>query len=285
MRFAICNELLDDRPLDDAFRLIAETGYQAVELAPYTLTDASGTVSPERVEDVRRLLSRYSLGVTGLHWLLAGTIDLHVGAAEPDRRQRTLSHLRMLTRLCSDLGGRVLVFGSPAQRSTPPGATQADTLARATEVFADWGETARELGMTVCLEALPTAETDLLNTTQQVIDVVRCIDSPAVRMVLDVKSMSDERHPVPQLIQLAAPYFTYFQANDANRGGPGFGSTDFVPIFQALSEVGYDGDVSVEAFDKSPGPETVARKSLAYLRESAQQAARTTITTDEGTAP
>ncbi|GGT00306.1 sugar phosphate isomerase/epimerase family protein [Streptomyces chromofuscus] len=278
MRFAICNELLDDRPLDEAFRFIAETGYAAVELAPYTIAEPDGTVAPERLKEVKRLADRYGLAFTGLHWLLTGTRDLHVGAAEPERRHRTLEYLRMLTRLCADLGGQVLVFGSPAQRSTPPGVSRADNVARAVDMFADWGETAREHGVTVCLESLPVTETDVLNTTQEVIDVVRAIDSPAVRMVLDVKSMSAEQRPIPQLIELAAPYFTYFQANDANRGGPGFGTTDFVPVFQALAAVGYDGDVSVEAFDRTPGATTVARRSLAYLRSCERRAARTNAT-------
>ncbi|MEU0228484.1 sugar phosphate isomerase/epimerase [Streptomyces sp. NPDC006284] len=284
MRFALCNELLDDRPLDDAFRFIAETGYEAVELAPYTIAESDGTVTPERAAEAARLAARYGLDFTGLHWLLAGTRDLHVGAADPERRRRTLDHLTHLTRLCADLGGRVLVFGSPGQRSTPPGTLPEENLARAVDTFATWGRTAAELGVTVCLEALPVAETDMLNTTQEVVDVVRAIDSPAVRMVLDVKSMSDERVPIPRLVELAAPHLAYFQANDANRGGPGFGTTDFVPVFQALAAVGYDGDMSVEAFDATPGAETVARRSLTYLRDCAVRAARGDATPDEGAA-
>ncbi|MBI3468223.1 MAG: sugar phosphate isomerase/epimerase, partial [Planctomycetes bacterium] len=46
-----------------------------------------------------------------------------------------------------------------------------------------------------------------------------------------------------------------------------FGETDFIPIFQALRDADYDRWVSVEVFDYKPDPETIAKRSVEYMRE------------------
>ena len=64
------------------------------------------------------------------------------------------------------------------------------------------------------------------------------------------------------------------QANDANRGGPGFGDTDFVPIFSALAEVGYDGLMVVEAFGLALPEISAATKIWRRMYQSEEQLAR-----------
>ena len=42
---------------------------------------------------------------------------------------------------------------------------------------------------------------------------------------------------------------------------------DFTPIAAALKETDYAGYISVEVFDYTPDPETIATQSLAYLKQ------------------
>ena len=95
------------------------------------------------------------------------------------------------------------------------------------------------------------------------------LGSKAGWLHLDVRAMSSETTAVPELIRRNASRIGHFHANDPNKRGPGFGQVDFVPIFQALKDIDYQGWVSVEVFDYSPDPETIARESLRYMRDCA----------------
>jgi D-psicose/D-tagatose/L-ribulose 3-epimerase len=268
LRLAICNELFEGWPLAEAFRFVAGVGYEAVEIAPYTLGGTPDELSARRRAEIRALAGDNGLAITGLHWLLAGARGVHAAAADAETSRRTLAYLRELTELCADLGGRVLVFGSPAQRSTPAGTDPAAARGRIADTLRAWSGAASDCGVTICLEALPAAETDQITTTAEAVAMVEEIGSPALRLVLDVKSMSADGTPIPDQIRLAAPHLAYVQANDASRRGPGLGDTDFVPILRALAGVGYRGDVSVEALDRGPDPVTVARTGYACLRSA-----------------
>jgi sugar phosphate isomerase/epimerase len=97
---------------------------------------------------------------------------------------------------------------------------------------------------------------------------VRGQSSPNFKVILDVRAMTSEAKPIPQIIRESRGEFAYVHANDANMKGPGFGDVDFRPIAAALREVGYDGTVSVEVFKFDEGPEVIATRSLEYLRRT-----------------
>ncbi len=116
-RLAICNETFGDWPLERALELSAELGYTGWEVAPFMLnTDARQITSAQRTQ-YRRAVESAGLQVIGLHWLLAKTTGFHLTTADQDVRKRTADYFRALVELCADLGGQVMVLGSPLQRN------------------------------------------------------------------------------------------------------------------------------------------------------------------------
>ncbi len=267
MRYAICNETFEGWDHRRVCEFVAGLGYQGLEVAPFTLAGRIADVSPERRRELRRQAEDCGLILLGLHWLLARTEGLQLTSPDVSVRQATADYLGELARCCADLGGELLVFGSPAQRRIPAGATNAQAADYAVDTFRRARSAIADAGVRLCLEPLAAPEADFINSCAEAVEILDRIDDPHFVLHLDVKAMSAEQTPVCDLIRRYAGRTGHFHANDPNLRGPGFGAVDFKPIFRALRESGYVGWVSVEVFDYSPDPETIARNSLRYMRE------------------
>jgi len=267
MKLAICNETFQDWPLERAFHFAAECGYRGIEIAPFTIADYVTDVPPPKRAEIRRLAETAGLEVVGLHWLLAKTEGFHVTSPDREVRRRTAAYLGELARCCADLGGSIMVFGSPQQRKLLPGVGREEGMRYAAEVFRDLLPTLDESGVVLALEPLGPEETNFLVTTADAVELVAAIESPRVRLHLDCKAMATEPISIPELIRRNRQLLAHFHANDPNRQGPGFGGLDFRPILRALGEIDYGGWVSVEVFDYTPGIERLARESIGYLQD------------------
>ena len=266
MKFAICNEMFEGWEFDKVCAAARESGYGGVELAPFTLGKPAGEVSSVERTSLREAAVRESVDIVGIHWVLAQTTGLHINSPDKAVRERTAAYLIDLANLCADLGGSVMVFGSPKQRCVCEGVSKQQAWELARETFRAVVPTLEDRGVTLCLEPLAPAETDFINTADDAARMIREIDSPSFQLLLDVKAMSSESKPIPRIIRENRDIMRHFHANDANMRGPGFGNTDFGPIAAALEEIDYQGWVSVEVFDFTPDPVTIANESMKYLR-------------------
>ena len=247
-----------------AFKL----GYHGIEIAPFTLAPSANEVTASQRKEVRRTIAEAGLDTVGLHWLFAGPTGLHMTTTDRQIWGRTRDYLSCLLDLCSDLGGSVLVLGSPKQRSIIEGQTKEGAWQRAVDLLSCVMDQAAELGLTICFEPLSPAETNFINTVAQGMKMVRQINHPNFKIHLDVKAMCSESKPVPDVIRsVRASDIGHFHVNDANLYGPGMGEVDYAPIAEAVKEVGWDKWLSVEVFKYDPDPETIARKSIEYLRK------------------
>jgi len=268
MRFAICNELFEGWPLERVLEYCAEIGYDGVEVAPFTLADDIRTLPADRVAALREASEKAGIPIIGLHWLLTKPDGLSINGPDRAARIETIDFMCALVHLCRDLGGDVMVFGSPKQRNVGEGDTYEAVWQRSIDSFKAVGAEAARCGVTLALEPLTHRETNFLRTKDETVKLIEAVGSPAVRLHLDVKAMvGQEESPPETIIRESAEHLAHFHANDVNLRGPGFGDVDFAPIAAALNDIDYGGFVSVEVFDYSPDPETVATQSLAYLKD------------------
>lgn len=274
LKLALCNEMFEDWNTEKGFdfprvfEFIKKCGYDGVEIAPFTIDTDAFRISAVRRVDIRREAEKNGLEITGLHWLLSKAEGYYLTSPDAVVRQKTADYFQELTRLCADLGGHVMVLGSPKQRNLLPGVTKEKAFEYAAETLGKVVPLLENCGVTIALEPLAPNETDFLANSDEAVKLLKMIDAPKqVSLLLDCKAMAGgEKESMPDLIRRHKDYMAYFHLNDPNLRGPGFGDLDFVPIVSALKEIGYTGWASVEVFDYTPGLEKLAKDSLTHMK-------------------
>ncbi len=82
MKFCICNEIFQDWDLRDQFQATAQMGFDALEIAPFTIDNSVRNITSQTREHIRQLSAQFEVEIAGIHWLLAGTTGYHV--TDPD---------------------------------------------------------------------------------------------------------------------------------------------------------------------------------------------------------
>jgi sugar phosphate isomerase/epimerase len=268
-RIALCNEVVADRDFPRQCALAAALGYDGLEIAPFTLSDEPHRLATRAVAALRRAAKESGIRVSGLHWLLLRPGGLSITAAEAAVRRQTREVIGRMIALCAELGGRILVHGSPAQRRLPPPPAADDARARALEMLAAAAKAAEAAGVVYCVEPLDRSETNFINTLEEAAAIVRTIGSPALRTMVDccAAARGESLPPGPLLDRwLPSGLVAHVQVNDPNQRGPGQGAVPFAPVLAALRRHAYDGWIAVEPFDYHPDGAGAAARAIGYLR-------------------
>ena len=120
MKFGICNEVFEGWSIDDTIRFVAETGYDAIEIAPFTLAqyvqdrDTGGGTAT----DSWRCGGQW-IEVSAIHWVLIKTEGLYMTHTDAAIRVKTSDYFCELVDCCADLGGKAIVVGSPLRNPLP----------------------------------------------------------------------------------------------------------------------------------------------------------------------
>jgi D-psicose/D-tagatose/L-ribulose 3-epimerase len=268
LKISICNELFKDWDVEQVFDYAAQLGYDGVELAPFTIGETASDVSASTRKKICQAAKRAGIEIVGLHWLLVKPEGLYINHPDSTIRKKTQSYLKELIDLCGDLGGKVLVHGSPQQRNVKEDWQPAEAWHRARETFQICAEAAQSRDVFYCLEALTTVDTNFINNMDDALQMVTEIDHPNFQTMLDCRSIHASAGPELSGVlskALATGKLRHVHVNDPNGRGPGFGDLQFAPLLEILHEADYPGYISVEVFDFAPDPRTIAARSIGYL--------------------
>ena len=271
-RQAMCNEAYKDWDFRESCRSIRKAGYTGIEIAPFTLAEDPATVTQAQRQDFRRIMEDEGLAFVGLHWLMVAPKGLHVTTPDRALRERSWGHIRNLIDLCADLGpGGVMVFGSPQQRATTGGITREEATRNYVTGLMSVTPHAEERGVTILIEALPSAQCDVIQSLDEAAGLVRDIGSPAVKTMFDTHNAVEETEAHAELVDRHFDLIRHVHVNEMDGRHCGQGDYDFKPVLATLKNRGYNGWISLEVFDFSPGADKIANESLRYLESEIER--------------
>ena len=123
MNFAICNEIFKGWKLEEAMAFAAKAGYDAIEIAPFTIAKYVTDITHEQRRDIRAAAKTAGIAISGIHWVLVEAEGMFLVHDDAEVRKKSSKYFCDLVEFCADIGGHIIVVGSPKQRNVPEGVT------------------------------------------------------------------------------------------------------------------------------------------------------------------
>jgi len=269
-KYAMCNESMREKSWSEQCKIVAEAGYKGVEIAAFTLVkEGVKEIIGAKRKEMAAIMQDAGIECAGLHWLLAPPPKgLHFTTADKTVRRKSVAYLDELIDFCGDLGGTVMIFGSPRQRNTV-----GISIDEAKKYFADGlaavAKHAKKRGVKILIEPLDTRQTDVVNTLSEALEIVKRVKHPAIELMFDFHNTANETEPFDVLIKKFYKHIfhVHVQEMDGKHLGTGSAVNDYVKAFQVLKDLEYDKWVSLEVFDFSPGGRRIAEESMKVLKQ------------------
>lgn len=109
-------------------------------------------------------------------------------------------------------------------------------------------QSANQHGLDIALEPLNRFESDLINTAEDVMRLIKDVNHPAAKVLLDGFHMAIEETDLEKAITHVGDKLIHVQVSENYRGTPGSGQTPWHAFKKGLENVNYKGIVSIESF-------------------------------------
>jgi len=262
--------------LDEACKVLKEAGYEYLSLPVLNPIGAfPETVTEDEIAKIKSTVKKYGITINsfGVIWP-----SYYMMAATSDKEfARNLNYTKKLADFAAALGVTVMnLGGGRVGRAIPADFTGREARGKALELIAKlWKETGEyyvEKGLEVGPES--NGKGVLMDDTKEQIAVVDMVDSPSFGITADFRPMSRIELSVADALRAAGDRVKLVHIADNNMGIPGSGTLDFIEIFRALKDIGYDercGEICLEA-RLGDNPLEALKESKRFIEEKWAQA-------------
>lgn len=248
----------DDLPA--SCRKASELGFDAVEIFP---------PGPDAVDPVnlRILLEGHGLALaavgTGAGWVKHRLTLVH---PESSVRDRARDFIRAIIDFAGPFQAPAIIGSMQGRSGGDSGVDPSTAAGYLAEALEELGEYARNYGVPLVYEPLNRYETNMANTVEAGMQILRSLSTKNVVLLADLFHMNIEEADIPAAIRAGRGGIGHVHFVDSNRRAAGLGHLDFAPIAAALEEIEYLGYASAEAFPY-PDSDAAAERTIQAFRK------------------
>jgi len=267
MRLAVSNIAWNNNNLPSFLRFLKNEGCHGVELAINKIWSEPVDASKDCIQKLRQLLRENEIELVGFHALFFTRPDLQFFANGPRGREAFFNYLKNLAWICSQLGGKILVWGSPRNRqlSETFENSDSDDVIPSLRRFM---ETISPSKVTIALEHLSPKNTSFVASYRECVGLVQEVNHPQFRPHLDIGTVVECGEAISHLMQFSS-LPVHVHVNEPGLTPPTeTGPVNHPDIGAELRKYQYDGYVSLEARSDSIGGPKELAQIIKFMRES-----------------
>jgi D-psicose/D-tagatose/L-ribulose 3-epimerase len=195
---------------------------------------------------------------------IPATIKLTGPAIDKDQQ---IAYVRKAMDRVAALGAHTIVLGSGAARKVPDGFSHDAAFDQLVDFLKRIAPEARARNIVVAVEPQSTEESNIINSIDDGVKLVRAVNDPNIQLVLDIYYLYQTREDASAMVA-AKDYIRHFHFSNPNgRVFPAqWDEYNYAPFFAALRQMNYQGGISIDAHTTNfpdDAPQTVA-----FLRDA-----------------
>lgn len=213
MRLSVSNIAWEPAEDEAVAALLRQSGIDAIDIAPGKCFARPVEATDAEIAAVRERWAARGISICGMQGLLFGAAGLNMFGPAPTQ-SAMLDYLEEICRVAGGLGATRLVFGAPKHRDRSV-LSDAQAHAVACDFFRRMGDIAARRDVIFCIEAVPAAYgSNFLRTHAEAAAMVRAVDHPSIRLLLDSGTMAANGEDCAQVVADHAPLVAHVHLSE-----------------------------------------------------------------------
>ena len=243
MKIGICGYLTGKNADGREFDFPYEAKLAGFDFIEFPLS-ALASLSEDDFDQVIAALKRSGLPCEACNLFFPGSLRLTGPEVDKDK---TRAYMEAALNRAEKVGAQVVVFGSGGARKVPDGFSIEQAWVQLVEMLRVAGEISARHGITIAIEHLNSAETNVINTAAEGYSLAKLAGHPNVGLLLDIYHLVKEGEDFGIAMTARGMLSHAHFAESGQRGFPAAADQTMRAFMDALKGANYTGRLSLEA--------------------------------------